>query len=52
MLLTHCSNHFTIYIVQTVMLYALNLYNDVCQLFLNKNGGKQVKKKRKKVYFV
>ena len=22
----------------SVMLYALNLYNDICQLFLNKTG--------------
>ena len=26
------------------MLYALNLYSDVCQLFLNKTGEKKKKK--------
>ena len=30
--------HFTIYVNQIIMLYALNLYSDVCQLFLNKTG--------------
>ena len=50
-MLTHCGSHFTIYIIQTVMLYALNLYSDVCQLFLNKNGGKTGKKEGEKSLF-
>lgn len=29
-----------LYVKHTVMLYALNLYVDVCQLFLNKTGKK------------
>ena len=29
-------NNFTIYISQIIMMYALNLYSDACQLFLNK----------------
>ena len=37
--LTYCNNHFTIYVNQTIMLYTLNLYSDVCQLFLNKTGN-------------
>ena len=28
-----CGNHFTIYVNQTIMQYALNLCSDVCQLF-------------------
>ena len=31
-------NHFIIYVNQIVMLYILNLYSDICQLFLNKIG--------------
>ena len=27
------------YVSQIIMLYTLNLYNVVCQLYLNKNGG-------------
>lgn len=37
---TYCDNHFTMYVNQTLKLYALNLYSDVCQLFFNKTGGK------------
>ena len=35
------SYHFTTYVNKTIMLYTLNLYSDVCQLFLNKTGGKK-----------
>ena len=35
---TYCGNHFTIYVNHTIMLYALNLHSDVCQLFLNTTG--------------
>ena len=31
----------TIYVNQTIMLYALNLYNDVCQLFFNITGERE-----------
>ena len=34
------------YVSQIIMLYTLNLCSAVCQLYLNKTGGK---KKRKKV---
>ena len=33
-------NHFTVYVSQVITSYALNLYSDRCQLFLNKTGGK------------
>lgn len=33
---TYCGNHFTIYVSQIIMLYALDLHSDICQLFLNK----------------
>lgn len=29
------------YIYQAIMLYALNFYSDVCQLFFNKTRGKE-----------
>ena len=35
---TYCGHHFTIYVSQTIMLYTLNLYSDVCQLYVNKTG--------------
>ena len=40
-----CSNRFTIYANQTVMLDTVNGYNDICQLFLNKTGEKTNKPK-------
>ena len=33
-------NHFTVYVNQVITSYALNLYSDICQLFLNKTGKK------------
>lgn len=36
------SNRFTMYVTQTLMLCALDLYSDVYQLFLNKTGEKIV----------
>ena len=36
MLTKHCDNHFPTYVNQIIMLYTLNIYTDVCQLFLNK----------------
>lgn len=35
-----CGSHFTIYVIQSIMLYTLNLHSDVFQLFLTKTGGK------------
>ena len=35
---TYWVNHFTIYVSQTIMLYTLNFYSDICQLYLNKTG--------------
>ena len=37
-----CGNHFTVYVNQTIMSYALNLHGDTCQLFL------KLRRKRKK----
>lgn len=37
-------NHFTVYVDQTIMLYALNLHSDICQLFLNKIGKERFEK--------
>lgn len=37
---THCGNHFTIYVNQTMVLFALHLYSGLCQLLLSKNGNK------------
>ena len=37
---TYCGNHFSIYINQTIMLYALNLHSDDVYYFLNKLGKK------------
>ena len=37
--LTYFGNHFTIYVNQTIMMKALKLYGEVCQLFLNKTGN-------------
>lgn len=37
---TYYGNHFIMYINQTIMLYALNLYTDIWQLLLNKTGEK------------
>ena len=38
---TYCGYHFTMYVNQTIMLYALNLYSDVCQSFFNTTGKSQ-----------
>ena len=35
---TYYDNHFTIYVNQAIILYALTLYSDSCRLFLNKTG--------------
>ena len=32
--------HFTVYVNQVITSYALNLYSDICQLFLSKTGKK------------
>ena len=38
---TYCDNHFMMYVSQIIMLCTLNLYGAVCQLYLNKTGGKK-----------
>ena len=38
---THCDNHFMMYTNQIIMLYTLNLYSDVCQLYLTKTGRRK-----------
>ena len=38
--LSYYGNQSMMYVSQMSMLYTLNLYSDVCQLFLNKTGGK------------
>lgn len=38
----HHGDHFMIYVTQTFMPYTLNVYSDVCPLFLNKTGGGEV----------
>ena len=44
--------YFTIHVNQTIMLYDLNLYSKVCQLFLNKTGKNiSVKKKPINIFF-
>ena len=40
----YCGNHFALYVNQTIMLDALNLHSDVCQIFLNKLGKRFFKK--------
>ena len=45
---TYCGDHFTIYANRTIMLYTLNIYSDVCQLFLNKTGEKMLELQRKR----
>lgn len=43
---TYCGKHFTVHVTQTIMLYALKPYSDVCQLFLNKPGNNNLEKKK------
>ena len=40
MMLAYCINHFTIYVKQTIMMYALSLSSDVWHFFLNKTEEK------------
>ena len=40
----HCicyDNHFMMYVSQIIMLYAVNLYSAVCQLYFNTTGRKK-----------
>ena len=37
------------YANQIIILYMLNLYSAVCQLYLNKTGGKEAKEKENNV---
>ena len=41
----YCDNHFIIYVNQIIMLYTLNVYSAVSQLYLNKSGRKKKTKK-------
>ena len=38
--LMFCGSHFMMYLSQFIMLFTLNLYSAVCQLYLNKPGRK------------
>ena len=38
------------YVSQVIMLYTMNLYSAVCQLYLNKTGFKKRKKKLPKCF--
>ena len=33
---TYCGHHFLMYVSQITLLFTLNLYSTVCQLYLNK----------------
>ena len=37
----HCDNHFMMYVSQVIMLYTLNIYSAISQLYLNKTGRKK-----------
>ena len=37
---TYCATHFMIYMSQIIMLYSLNIYSAVCQLYFHKTGRK------------
>lgn len=39
---TFYGNNYIIYVNQTIVLYALNSYRDVCQFLLNKTWKKKV----------
>lgn len=51
LMLLYYSNHFTIYGGQTIMLYTLILYSDVCQLYINKTGGKEIMSKSMRIRY-
>ena len=36
-----CDNHFMMYVSQVIMLYTLNIYSAISQLYLNKTGRKK-----------
>ena len=40
--LTYSDHHFMMHVSQIIMLYTLNLYSAVCQLYLNKTGRKKI----------
>ena len=40
-MLTYCANYFMMYVSQIIMLYTLNFYSAICQLYLNKSGTKK-----------
>ena len=37
----HCGDHFMMYVSQIMILYTLNLYSAICQLYLNKTGRRR-----------
>ena len=39
------------YVNQTIMLYALNVYSDICQLFLNKTGERNEQNEDKQDFY-
>ena len=45
-------NHFMMYVSQIIMLYTLNLYRAVCQLYLNKTVRKKRKTTDKRTSFI
>ena len=38
---TNCDNHIMMYVSQFIMVYLLNLYSAICQIFLNNTGRKK-----------
>ena len=39
----YCGNHFMMYVSQIIMLYMVNIYSAICQMYLNKIGIKIIK---------
>ena len=46
---TYHGNHFTIYVNETIMLYALNLQSNICQSFLSRTGKNKGQWKRESI---
>ena len=40
---TYCGNHFMMHVSQIIMLYMVNIYSAICQMYLNKIGIKIIK---------
>ena len=43
---TNCDNHIMMYVSQFIMVYLLNLYSAICQIFLNNTGRKKKERGR------